>query len=151
MTCAASATISGLRERRIIASPPSANSTAAVAIVVRGHRALQAVSYTHLDVYKRQAREHPRRAHGNVAHEPHEEHIDPARCGPEYLHAIQAAASYGRKASRAFKAQICGQNAGSASGIYSGVTQFSQTVRNCAVRSHQGHGHRHHDAKGRCV
>ena len=43
MTCAASATISGLRERRIIAAPPSANSTAAVAMVVRGQSALQAM------------------------------------------------------------------------------------------------------------
>ncbi len=43
ITQAASATISGLRDRRIMAAPPRANSTAAVAIVVRGHSALQAM------------------------------------------------------------------------------------------------------------
>src|SRR5215472_16718550 len=40
---AASATIPGLRERRIMAGPPRANSTAAVAMVVRGQSALQAM------------------------------------------------------------------------------------------------------------
>ena len=40
MWCAASATISGRRERAIAASPPSRFCTAAVAISVRGHSEL---------------------------------------------------------------------------------------------------------------
>src|SRR3984957_630844 len=43
MTWAASAITSGRRERCIISRPPSANSTAAVATVVRGHSELQAM------------------------------------------------------------------------------------------------------------
>ena len=42
MRQAASAMISGLRERAIMASPPSRFLIAAVAIVVRGHSALTA-------------------------------------------------------------------------------------------------------------
>ena len=43
MWCAASATISGRRERAIAASPPSRFCTAAVAMSVRGHSELNAM------------------------------------------------------------------------------------------------------------
>ena len=43
IACAASATSSGLRERAIASSPPSRFCTAAVAMMVRGHRALKAM------------------------------------------------------------------------------------------------------------
>ena len=43
IACAASAKISGLRERAIASSPPSRFCTAAVAMIVRGHSALKAM------------------------------------------------------------------------------------------------------------
>ena len=45
MTCAASATISGLRARAMAGSPPSRFCTAAVAITVRGQSALTAMPF----------------------------------------------------------------------------------------------------------
>src|SRR3989442_12957579 len=46
IACAASATMRGSRERRTDSSPPSRLRTAAVAMVVRGHRELAAMPYS---------------------------------------------------------------------------------------------------------